>query len=231
LNEVLGLHDFEAFLKDEVAAERFENLTKLGDEHGGNPTPAQIARTLALFGCFTENVNLFSQFAILRSFSSNGRNLLPNIANIIDWSQLDEQVHAQCAMWLFNILKKEYPKIWNDQLKKDIYQAAEYTYAVECKLIDQIFKNGDLPNLTKDQLLNFMKDRINKSLKTIGLKQIMSVDKNLLKEMKWFYDEIDASHQVDFFAKRATEYTKGLVVFDKNSVKVTREQIRQLVNE
>jgi len=231
LNEVLGLNDFEAFLKDDVAAERFENLTKLGDEHGGNPTPQQIARTLALFGAFTENVNLFSQFAILKSFSSNGRNLLPNIANIIDWSQLDEQLHAQCAMYLVNILKKEYPKIWNDELKNDIYKAAEYTFEIEQKLIDQIFAKGALPNLSKEQLLNFMKDRINKSLKIIGLKQIMKVDKDLLKQMQWFYDEVDAKHQVDFFAKRPTEYAKGLVVFDKDSVRVSRDEIRKMLND
>ena len=89
LNQELNLTDYEAFLEDEVAMERFENLTKIRDEHGGNPNVRDLMLTLAVFGGFTEYVNLFSQFMILRSFSSNKRNLLTNIGEIIDWSALN----------------------------------------------------------------------------------------------------------------------------------------------
>lgn len=88
LNQELNLTDYKAFLEDEVAMERFENLTKIRKDHGGNPSVRDLMLTLALFGGFTEFVNLFSQFMILRSFSSNGRNLLTNIGEIIDWSAL-----------------------------------------------------------------------------------------------------------------------------------------------
>lgn len=225
LNEILGLTDYATFLEDEVAQERLENLMKIRKDHQGKPSIKDICRTLAVFGGFTENVNLFSQFAILRSFSANGRNLLTNIGNIIDWSQQDEKTHAQAAMWLFNKLVEENPDIWDDEFKADVYFAAKATFQIESNLIDQIFEQGELPNLSKEQLLNFMKARINQSLISMNLKEIYNIDDDLLKEMAWFEDEFSALAHTDFFAKRVTEYTARLVSFDKESVRVSHEEV------
>ena len=228
LNEVLGLTDYATFLEDEVAVERLENLMKIRKDHKGNPSVRDICRTLAVFGGFTENVNLFSQFAILRSFSANGRNLLTNIGNIIDWSQQDEKTHAQAAIFLFNQLIKENPDVWDDEFKADIYFAAKATYEIETHLIDQIFAQGELPNLSKEQLLNFMKARINQSLLSMNLKEIYNIDEELLKEMSWFEDEFNVLSHADFFAKRPTEYTRSLVSFNKDSVRITQEEVQKL---
>jgi ribonucleoside-diphosphate reductase beta chain len=120
LNTELGLTDYESFLEDEVATERLENLLKIKKDHHGEPDVRDLMVTLAVFGGFTEYVNLFSQFAILRSFSSNGRNLLTNIGEIIDWSALDEQHHSDTALYLFEILKEENIEYWDDNLKSRI---------------------------------------------------------------------------------------------------------------
>ena len=228
LNEILGLQDYATFLEDEVASARLSNLMKIREDHKGNPSVRDIARTLAVFGGFTENVNLFSQFAILRSFSSNGKNLLTNIADIIDWSQQDEKTHAACAMYMFNLIVDENPDIWDDEFKADIYTAARITFDIEINLIDQIFAHGELDNLPKDTLINFMKARINQSLETMRLKPIFNVNKELLKDISWFEDNFAAISHKDFFAKRVTEYTKNLVVFDNKSVFNSREEILKL---
>lgn len=184
--------------------------------------------TLALFGGFTEYVNLFSQFMILRSFSSNGRNLLTNIGEIIDWSALDEQHHADTALYLFEILKEENPEEWDDEMQGKIYTAAILTYDIEKKLIDQIFLHGDLPNLSKKQLMNYMSYRINDSLVRMGLKPIKEVDPQLLKEVQWFEDGLNSNSHSDFFAKRVTDYTKNLVAFNPDTIKVDKDYIKSL---
>ena len=203
LNEVLGLTDYETFLEDEVAKSRLENLMKIRKDHAGNPSVKDICRTLAIFGGFTENVNLFSQFAILRSFSSNGRNLLTNIGNIIDWSQQDEKTHALAAMTLFNLLVDENPEVWDDEFKSEIYTAAHITLNIEMNLLNQIFSQGELPNLSKAELINFMKARINQSLSTMRLKPVFNIDEKLLEKMDWFEDEFGVLTHADFFAKSA----------------------------
>ena len=229
LNEVLDLTDYETFLEDPVAKDRLANMMKMRKTNKGSYSVRDIAKTLFIFSGLVENVNLFSQFAILRSFSSNGRNLLNNIADIIDWSQLDEGIHAQAGLHFFNVLVKENPEIMDDELKSDLYVAAKVTYDIEVDLIEQIFKEGELPNLSKECLLNFMKARINQSLLSVGLKAIYNVDKVLLMEISWFEDNFKALSHKDFFTKRSTEYTKNKVVFNADTVKVSREDILKLI--
>lgn len=228
LNSELGLTDYETFLEDEVAKERLENLLKIRKDHSGKPSVRDLMVTLAVFGGFTEYVNLFSQFAILRSFSSNGRNLLTNIGEVIDWSALDEQHHSDTALHLFNILKSENIHLWDDDLKRRIYTAAVLTYEIEKKLIDQIFRYGDLKNLKKDELMNFMSYRINDSLSRMGLKSVKDVNEESLKRMQWFEDGLNANSHADFFAKRVTDYTKNLVAFTPDTVKVDKDYIKSL---
>ena len=226
LNEVLGLDDFSAFMEDEVAMAKFNNLTKIGKDHDGNPSRSDVAKTLAIFGAFTENVCLFAQFATLRSFSTNGRNLLTNIGDIIDWSQLDEFQHAKVAMWIFNKIIEENPEIWTDEFKNDIYTTARVTFDLEVDLINQMFKNGDLPNLRKVDLVNYMKYRINLSLENIKLKPIFSVDEVLLENLDWFESKFQVESHKDFFARRVTDYTKGLVEFTPESVFVNKDEVK-----
>lgn len=228
LNDELGLSDYVSFQEDPVLMARMENLTKIRSDNKGDFSVRDLMKTLAVFGGFTEYVNLFSQFAILRSFSSNGRNLLTNIGDIIDWSALDEQHHAETAIEIFLVLKEENPELWDDELKSSIYHAATVTLEIEEKLIAQIFEHGDLPNLGKKELLNFMKNRINKSLNMMGLKSIKNVDQELLLKLKWFEDGLNAKGYTDFFAKRVTDYTKNMVVFNKNTVAVDRSYIEKI---
>ena len=220
LNDVLGLTDYESFLEDEVLRERMENLTKIRENAGGDFNVKDLMLTLAVFGGFTEYVNLFSQFAIMMSFNGNGRNLLTNISEIIQWSALDEQHHAKTAMMIFNTLKEENPELWDDELKSKIYTAANITYDLEEAMINQIFAKGELPNLTKADLLNFMKHRINTALNFMGLKACKIVNEKALENLAWFEDGLNAKGYTDFFAKRVTDYTKNVVVYDKDTVKV-----------
>lgn len=226
LNEVLGLDDFEAFLEDDVAMAKFNNLTKIRKDSDGKPSKADVAKTLAIFGAFTENVCLFAQFATLRSFSTNGRNLLTNIGDIIDWSQYDEFIHAKVAMWLFNKIIEENPEIWTDEFKADIYTASKITFDLEMGLIDQMFQYGDLPNLKKDDLIHYMKDRINGSLQNIGLKPIFNADESKVAQLDWFDAKFKMKSHKDFFARRVTDYTKGLIEFNSDTVFVKRDEVQ-----
>ncbi len=227
LNEVLGLDDFEAFMEDEVAMSKFNNLTKIRKDSNGKPSRKDVAKTLALFGAFTENVCLFAQFATLRSFSTNGRNLLTNVGDIIDWSQFDEFQHAKVAMWLFNKIIEENPDIWDDEFKADIYSAAKITFDLEVGLIDQMFIHGDLPNLKKDDLIHYMKNRINLSLVNIGLKPVFSADMEKVAQLDWFDVKFKVDSHKDFFARRVTDYSKGLVEFNRDTVFVKRDEINE----
>jgi ribonucleoside-diphosphate reductase beta chain len=202
LNDSLGLSDYSAFLQDPTAMAKLDRLkvTK------GN-SKRDIARSLAIFSGFTEGVNLFSSFAILMNFSRF--NLLEGVETIVSWSVRDESLHSEAGCWLFRTFIEENPDIWDDELKKDIYDAARLTVELEDNFIDNAFSLGKIRGLDPKDLKNFIRMRTNAKLHDLGLKtNWKNIDQDSLKRMAWFDDLSGSTAFTDFFAKRVTDYSK-----------------------
>jgi ribonucleoside-diphosphate reductase beta chain len=215
LSEELDLSDYVSFMENEVLVKRLENLTRLKMNPDGKVSVESLALMLGVFGGFMENVCLFSQFAIMLSFSHRG--LLPDTGNIIAWSQKDEALHASMAMHTFNILLKEH-NLDRESLGREMLVAAETTFELEKGLIDQIFEFGELPNLKKHDLIEFMKYRINDSMRQMGFDEPYQIDQASIMAMNWFIAEYSSLEMTDFFFGRPIEYTKGVTNYSGNSL-------------
>lgn len=216
LNEQLGLDNFAEFLEDEATKAKIEALMDVRDSHDGTPDWHERAKSLAIFSAFTEGVNLFSSFAVLLSFKM--RNKLKGIGQIVEWSVRDESLHSEAGCWLFRQLLSEYPEIKTDKLQEEIETAAKLALKLEFDFIDKVFELGDLENLSKDDLKNFIKHRVNTKMGDLGLKPLIpsdQIDAGALKTMKWFDAVIAGKQHTDFFANRVTNYSKGHMDWSK----------------
>jgi len=212
LNEQLGLDDFSEFLEDEATMAKIESLMNVRDHHDGSANWHERAKSLAIFSAFTEGVNLFSSFAVLLSFKM--RNKLKGVGQIVEWSVRDESLHSNAGCWLFRTLMEEQPKFKTKKLVKEIEEAGRLAMKLEFNFIDKVFELGDLENLTKNELKNFIKHRINTKMSDLGLDPLVpsaDIDKGALKTMKWFDAVIAGKQHTDFFASRVTNYSKGHV--------------------
>jgi len=219
LNEQLGLDNFAEFLEDESTAAKIESLMEVRDGHNGEIDYHEVARSLAIFSAFTEGVNLFSSFAVLLSFKM--RNKLKGVGQIVEWSVRDESLHSQAGCWLFRTLMEEHPELKTDKLIGEIREAALAAMQLEFNFIDKIFEMGDLENLSKNDLKNFIKHRINTKMGDLGLKPIIpseNIDQGALKTMLWFDAVIAGKQHTDFFAGRVTNYSKGHMEWDAASM-------------
>ena len=210
LNEQLGLDNFSEFLEDEATMAKIEALMNVRDNDDGTANWHERAKSLAIFSAFTEGVNLFSSFAVLLSFKM--RNKLKGVGQIVEWSVRDESLHSDAGCWLFRTLMKEQPKFKTNKLVSEIEDAAQMMMKLEFDFIDKVFEMGDLENLGKDELKNFIKHRINTKMGDLGLTPIVpseDIDKGALKTMKWFDAVIAGKQHTDFFANRVTNYSKG----------------------
>ena len=116
------------------------------------------------------------------------------------------------SAFLFRTLMKEHPEFKTPKLEADIREAATAAIELEFGFIEKVFEMGDLENLTKDELKNFIKHRVNTKMGDLGLKPLVpssEIDKGALKTMKWFDAVIAGKQQTDFFANRVTNYSKG----------------------
>ena len=88
---------------------------------------------------------------------------------------------------------------------QDICQEA---FISESKIVDWIFEEGELEFLPKNVINEFIKQRFNNSLESIGVAKIFEVDEALVKQTEWFDDEIIGTKHGDFFVKRSINYSK-----------------------
>lgn len=175
------------------------------------------AMSLSLFSIFIENVSLFAQFYIIKSFNKK-TNTLKGVDNIVQATQKEELIHAQFGMWLINKIKEENPSWFNGEFYEKLYRAARKTLAAEEKIIDWIFEQGELEFLPKIWVKEMIKDRLNESLRQIGGLDIFDIDPEISAKYQWFKDEIYADTNVDFFYKKSTNYSKNVQSYNEEDL-------------
>jgi ribonucleoside-diphosphate reductase beta chain len=212
LNETLGLDDFSAFLHEPAVAEKFELLTSTTakwtheDLATNSKARQEVGRSLAIFSAFAEGVSLYSSFAVLYSFQM--RNLLKGIGQQMKWSVRDESLHSKMGCQLFKEMCNEYPELL-DECKESIEEASKLIVQLETNFIDMIFEQGDLENLEKEDLKEFIKARTNTKLQELGYDPIHEFDKSKAEKLEWFYHLTGGLTHTDFFAVRPTDYSKA----------------------
>lgn len=207
LNEELGLATdefYNQYLEDEDLTARVAFL---------EDTLASKDDLRAL-GCFTfgEGAILYSSFAFLKHFQSQGKNKLLNVVSGINFSARDENLHSEAAAWLFRTLLKEKKEAGyigqasEDELKKDIYLAAETVMEHEKAIIKKIFEKGRIEGITDTQLEYFAQSRINLCLRNLGYENLYKVDYNPVAD--WFYKGINGYSMIDFFNSQGNQYQR-----------------------
>jgi len=217
LNEELGLDDFSEFLEDEATMAKIEALTDNAASFGNEVNWHERAKSLAIFSAFTEGVNLFSSFAVLLSFKL--RNKLKGVGQIVEWSIRDESMHSDAGCWLFRTLLEEKPELKTPELEAAINEAALLSLKLELDFIEKVYEEGDLEGCSKDDLISFIKHRVNTKMGDLGYRPIVNgIDVKAIERMKWF-DHLSAGKQhTDFFANRVTNYSKGTMEWDASAI-------------
>lgn len=207
LLEVLGYSSaFEELMEVKVIRERIDYLSE-ALEHTKSEDKKKYIFSLILFSMLIENVSLFSQFAVILSFT-RFQGVLKNVSNIIAWTSLDEQIHANAGIFIVNKIKEEHPEYFTESLQLEIREILGKAMEKEERIVDWILEGGDLDAFSKQNLLSFMRFRIDDSLVALGMEPMYNISDAEYAPMQWFDEEILANSLDDFFAKRPVEYTK-----------------------
>ena len=207
LIQLLGLNkEFENLLEVPAIRRRIKYLEKT-IANVKSVEDQDYFESVVLFSMFVENVSLFSQFLVIMSFNKH-KNVLKGISNAVEATSKEENIHAEFGFDLVNLIKKENPSWWTQDLIVDLIEATKDAFEAESEIVDWIFEKGNLDFLTKEQTMEFIKHRFNISLNAIGIDGIFDVDQKLLGTTEWFDDEILTTKHTDFFHKRSINYSK-----------------------
>jgi ribonucleoside-diphosphate reductase beta chain len=207
LLEVLGLNqEFEELVNVPVMKQRIEILDQI-ITLGRSNTNREYVESILLFALFVERVSLFSQFLIIMSFNKH-KNMFKGVSNVVEATSKEEQIHGEFGAEIINIIREEHPEWFDKDMEELVKRVCSEAVESELKIIDWIFEEGECDIVPKALVKEFIKDRMNRSLKDIGFDPIFSVDAKLAEETEWFENEVIATKHVDFFQKRSINYNK-----------------------
>ncbi|MEM8999049.1 MAG: ribonucleotide-diphosphate reductase subunit beta [Bacteroidota bacterium] len=207
LLEILGLNkEFENLKKKPVIMKRVQYL-ETALKNAKSEDNKEYSESILLFSLFIEHVSLFSQFLIIMAFNKH-KNMLKGISNVVEATSKEEQIHGDFGIDVINIIKQENTDWFDGAYHNMIQQLCEQAFIAESKIIDWIFEEGELDFLPKAVVNEFIKNRFNNSMESIGIEKIFPIDEELLKQTEWFDDEIIGTKHGDFFVKRSINYSK-----------------------
>lgn len=217
-NEVLGVATDEFYTqwqKDPVLSERIDFINQWADSSDALHVTAALA--------FLEGAVLFSVFGFFKGFNSRGFNLIPHFVSGIDGSAKDENFHSIASAKLFNTCRDERKQRGNhtlrhqQQIESVITYLAEMVYAHEMQIIEKLFAVPGNRVVTKQELIEFLQDRIDVVLGRLGMPPKFGNTKGVISG--WFYQQLNTVKVSDFFAATQLQYTrnwaKHKLVFNK----------------
>jgi ribonucleoside-diphosphate reductase beta chain len=207
LLEILGLNtEFKELKKKPIIMKRVRYL-ETALKNSKSDDDKEYAESILLFSLFIEHVSLFSQFLIIMAFNKH-KNMLKGISNVVEATSKEEQIHGDFGIDLIKILQKEHPEWFTPEYHKNIQDICKEAFEAEKDVVDWIFENGELDFLPKSVINEFLKNRFNNSLESIGIGKVFEIDQSLVSETEWFDDEIIGTKHGDFFVKRSINYSK-----------------------
>ena len=201
INEELNLATdefYNSYIEDPVLADRINFLDSLLEDR-------DIARSLGAF-TFAEGAILYSSFAFLKHFQSQGKNKLLNVVSGINFSARDEALHSEASGWLFQQYANE-ANLDLSTYEEYFKEVAEKVYEHEEKIVDKLFEKGNIEGITKKQMLTFVKSRINICMRNMGFSNIYTIDYNPVAD--WFYKGINGYAMNDFFVSVGNQYQRN----------------------
>jgi ribonucleoside-diphosphate reductase beta chain len=217
LLEVLGIDDsFEEILELDIIKGRVNYLRKhLHKFHSDNKK--QFIYSLILFTLFVENIALFSQFYTIGWFGRY-KNLLKDTNKQVEYTSREENLHAQIGIKLINVIREEYPELFDNELEKKILYEAKEAVKYESEIIEWIVNGYDHEKLNSPLLEQFIKNRMNDSLVQIGYNKLFDVDEEIIARTSWFDEQILGNNMTDFFHSRPVEYAKHSQSFNEEDL-------------
>ena len=207
LLEIPGLNSEFKELKKKPAIMKRVRYLETALKNSKSDDNREYAESILLFSLFIEHVSLFSQFLIIMAFNKH-KNMLKGISNVVEATSKEEQIHGDFGIDLIKILQKENPDWFTKNYHESIQQMCKDAFEAESEVVDWIFENGELDFLPKAVVNEFLKNRFNNSLESIGIEKVFDVDQDLVSETEWFDDEIIGTKHGDFFVKRSINYSK-----------------------
>lgn len=213
----LGLEDqFNQIFNEPVVVGRVNYLSKYINKIYKNDHK-NICYSLVLFTLFTEYTALFSQFYTILGFN-RFRGVLKDVANVVQYTSKEENLHAEGGIALLNQIRAEHPELFDEEFIQKIQDEVQEAFKAESDLIDWILSDYKNEFLSPEILKGYIKIRLNDSLVKIGMEPAFEVEPEIREKTLWMEEEVYASALTDFFHKKPIDYSKKMKAYNEEGL-------------
>jgi len=180
----------------------------------GTHSCADVARTLAMFGAFTEGMSLFASFAMLMNFPRF--NKMKGMGQIVSWSVRDESLHCESVIRLYHEWENETGAV-TKSVADDIIDVGKTMVGLEDKFIELAFELGGIEGMTATDIQSYVRYIADWRLTQLKLTPCYGYFTGTAGEYKqtkehplpWLTAMLNGVEHANFFEARATEYSKA----------------------
>jgi ribonucleoside-diphosphate reductase beta chain len=190
--------EFEAFRDYDAMKAKADYMHTFGTK-----TCSDVARTLAMFGSFTEGMALFASFAMLLNFPRH--NKMKGMGQIVSWSVRDESLHCDGIIKLYHAFNKETGAV-TASVADDIVDCCKTVVGLEDKFIDLAFEAGEIQGMTPEDIKSYIRFIADWRLRQLQLPEVYGIKENPLP---WLQSMLSGVEHANFFEARSTEYSKA----------------------
>lgn len=202
INELLYINTpefYTSYVDNETLKARIDHVGEMIDNEDDLVSLASFS--------LVEGVILYSNFAFLKHYQSQGKNKLMNVIRGINFSVRDEDLHAQASAYCFKEKSKNVSKEHLSRVEEVIRSTARKIYEHEKQIIAMLFEKGKIEGITAHQLENFVQSRINHCFTQLGFAKEYQVTYDPISS--WFYKGINDYQFNDFFSGQGKEYNRN----------------------
>jgi len=168
---------------------------------------------LLAFATCIEGLFFFAAFAYV--YYLRDRGLLHGLASGTNWVFRDESWHMRFAFDVIDVVRKENPELWDDDLETRIYEMLDEAIDCEMQFADDVLTMGVI-GLSKDDMREYLQYTADNHLRRLNMKPCY--------DSKCPFDFMlkqDVQALTSFFERTVSEYSVGIggnVDFDDDDV-------------
>ena len=180
----------------------------------GTATCADVARTLAMFGAFTEGMALFASFAMLMNFPRH--NKMKGMGQIVSWSVRDESLHCESVIRLYHEWAAETGAV-TASVADDIIDVGKTMVGLEDKFAELAFELGDVQGMRAEDIQAYVRYIADWRLTQLRLTPVYGYFtgangdyvQSRAHPLPWLSAMLNGVEHANFFEARSTEYSKA----------------------
>ncbi len=157
---------------------------------------------LIAFAAVIEGLFFFAAFAYVYYLRSKG--LLHGLASGTNWVFRDESMHMNVAFEIVDVVRAEYPELWNDELEQRIKDMMAEAIDCEVQFADDVL-DGGVSGMSKVEMKEYLQFVADMRFRRLGMDPVYN-SKNPFS----FMELQDLQSLTNFFERTVAEYTVGI---------------------